>query len=494
MSGSSFVKGAVLLSAASLAAKVLNAVFKIPLDRLFIGAEGIALYQNANNIYNWILAIAATGIPLTVSNLVAHSSEEEAAEIRSSALWSVTAVSAAIGFFLFIFAGSIATRISGSELAPASPAIQVMSFAVFFSGISGAYKGYFQGRGNMLPSALAQIADSLCKAFVGLGVCAVLISRGCGIELASAGAMSGVVAGSATGAIILLLAGKKSIRVHRPPRLSTAKKVLLAAVPMTLGAAGFSCMMMADNFTVQSLLLSAGSSLSESTELFGHLSRAFMIYNLPATLIAAVTLSVAPACAEAEGLGSRDTVLENTSSAVKMVMLISIPCTLGCLGFSKEILLLLYGSSAHNELLMLTGFLMLLIPLTQVLSAILQATGCVWEPVLLLGATVLTKLLLNLALVPRLGVAGAPLSSVIAYVISSIALIILFRRKKGSPFTAGALIKPLTAGYAGLVCGRLLHSRIGGVFGFLCGAGAMAACYVLLCVLLGAVNKSDFKR
>lgn len=492
MSKRSFVKGAVILSAASLLGKALSAVFKIPLDRFFIGPEGIAIYQNAYNIYNWLLAIAATGIPLAVSNLVADSSEEKAAEIRSSALWTVTSVSVLTGALLFIFAEPLAVLIAGGGSGQASASIRVMSAGVLFMGVSSAYKGYFQGRGNMLPSAVSQIADSLSKACIGLAVCAALVHKG--VEIAAAGAMSGVAIGSAAGAVILLVMSRRYVSVYRKPTLSAAKRIVLLAIPVTLGTAGFSCMMMVDNFTVQNILVGSGISQSESTAMFGHLTRAFMIYNLPATLISAVTMSVAPACAEDMKNGDRALLKEHAVSSMKMLALVSAPCMIGCLGFSAQILNLLYGSSKYSELLMFTGVLMALIPFTQVVSGILQATGCVWQPIAVLGAAVVVKAALNFVLIPAMGITGAPFAAIISYAVACAALLYLFRKHMGFGLTAGIFIRPLIAALAGLLCGRGIYILMGDLWGFIVGATVMAAVYVVLAVLFGAVDKNDLRR
>lgn len=488
MSGRKFVKGAVILSGASLLCKVLSAVFKIPLDRIFIGPEGIAIYQNAYNIYNWILAIAATGVPLAVSNLVADSDEETAAQIRSSALWAVTAVGVVISVLLFVFAPAIASKIAGGGEGRAQEAIRVMAPAVAFLGIVSAYKGYFQGKGNMLPSALSQIIDSLFKAVGGLLLCAVLMPKG--LASATSGAMGGVTLGTVCGSAVLLLMGKKYIAVYSKPRMAMVKKIIALSVPVTLGAAGFACMMLTDNFTVQSILVKIGVGTEESTAMFGHLSRAFMIYNLPATLVSAITVSIAPACAEDAKNADSRMLREHCSSAMKMLALICVPCMVGAVCFSKEILALLYVESQLNELLMFTGILMLLIPFTQVVSGILQATGCVWKPIGILGVTILIKIVLNYLLIPGMGVVGAPFATVVAYGVGSIAFVYLFRTHMDFNVPLGMFLKPLAAAIAGALVGKFIANS----FSFVLGGGAMALIYVTAVFAMKVITPADLKK
>ncbi len=492
MSGRSFVRGALILSAASLLCKALSALFKIPLDRFLIGPDGLAVYQSAYSIYNWMLAVGATGIPIAVSNLVADSDEEGAAGIRSSALALVTGAGLLVGGLLFIFARPIAEFIS--EGGSAFLGIRVMAPGIAFLGIISSYKGYFQGRGNMLPSAVSQIADSLCKALAGLGICALMLPLG--TPAAAAGAMGGVTLGSFMGAAVLLIYGKKYIDVHRRPSGRLMWRIVTMSVPVTLGAAGFACIMLADTLTVQRILTVSGLTPGAAEVQFGYLNRAVMIYNLPATLISAVSMSVAPACAEACRVGDRALLKSNTVSALRLIFFISAPCMLGVMCFSNEVISLLFGGSGGGEALLFTGLLMLLVPFTQVLSGILQATGCVWKPIWVLLFTILLKTVLNFVFVPVMGVAGAPFGAAMAYVVGSVALVLLFYRHHGFLFSVGTVLRPVAAAAVGVICGRLVY---GGFFGrtdmgFLIAAAVTGAVYLVTAFLLKAVDLNMLRK
>lgn len=484
------MKGALILSAASLICKALSALFKIPMDRYLIGPEGLAVYQSAYTIYNWMLAVGATGIPMAVSNLVADSDEDGAADIRSSALWLVTGVGIMVALLLFVFARPIAGFIG--EGAPAMLAIRIMAPAIAFLGIISAYRGYFQGKGNMLPSALSQIADSLCKALIGLAICALLVPKG--TNVAAAGAMAGVTLGTILGAAVMLLAGKKYITVGGRPRGTLMGRIVMMSVPVTLGAAGFACIMLADTLTVQRILTATGMSAGAAETQFGYLTRAFMIYNLPATLISAVTMSVAPANAEACRDGDKALLRTNTISALRLIFFISAPCMTGVIAFHDEIITLLFGGGS-GEPLMYTGALMLLIPFTQVLSGILQATGCVWRPIIILAATVGVKTVLNFILIPAMGVAGAPFGGAIAYAVAAVGFLYLLYRHHGFGFPAGVLMRPMFAAVVAVICGRLVYGLLEtGTMSLAAAIAVVAAVYLALAFLIKAVDPSMLRK
>ena len=75
VSGKSFVKGAVVLSIAGIAAKCLGALYRIPFARIASDGCG-AIYSMVYPLYNLLLALSTAGIPLAISKLVAEYEEQ----------------------------------------------------------------------------------------------------------------------------------------------------------------------------------------------------------------------------------------------------------------------------------------------------------------------------------------------------------------------------------------------------------------------------------
>lgn len=66
----SFIKGAAILTAAGLTARVMGFGYRVILTRI-IGAEGMGLYQMAYPIYTVLLVISRSGIPVALAKLIA---------------------------------------------------------------------------------------------------------------------------------------------------------------------------------------------------------------------------------------------------------------------------------------------------------------------------------------------------------------------------------------------------------------------------------------
>lgn len=68
--------------------------------------------------------------------------------------------------------------------------------AVLFVCYISACRGFFQGQGNMAPTAVSQIIEALCKLFLGLGLAWLVMNRLGDGPLAAAGSIAGVTIGT----------------------------------------------------------------------------------------------------------------------------------------------------------------------------------------------------------------------------------------------------------------------------------------------------------
>lgn len=71
MKKQTLISGAVTIAVGGFVAKVIGAIYRIPLTNL-IGGEGIGLYQMAYPFYCLLLTVSATGIPSSIATLVAN--------------------------------------------------------------------------------------------------------------------------------------------------------------------------------------------------------------------------------------------------------------------------------------------------------------------------------------------------------------------------------------------------------------------------------------
>ena len=74
----SFLLGAVVLSAGGFIAKILGAVYRIPLTNM-LGSYGMGLYQLVFPMYSLVLTLSGVGFSMAVSKMVAARMEQDPA-------------------------------------------------------------------------------------------------------------------------------------------------------------------------------------------------------------------------------------------------------------------------------------------------------------------------------------------------------------------------------------------------------------------------------
>lgn len=67
----SFLKGAATIAAGGFIAKLIGALYRIPLTNL-IGGYGMGLYQMVYPFYCLLLTVSATGIPSSIAKMTAE--------------------------------------------------------------------------------------------------------------------------------------------------------------------------------------------------------------------------------------------------------------------------------------------------------------------------------------------------------------------------------------------------------------------------------------
>ena len=183
-----YLKGAAILSAAVIATKAIGFFYKVPLQNL-IGDENTGIFTAAYNVYSVLLAVAAAGIPVALSRLVASAAEQERpVQVRRYFLVAMPVFTFLGGLgaaLMYLFSRQIAGFVGVPE---AAAGIRVLAPAVLLVCVYSVYRGYLQGFGNMIPTALSQIVESVGKVAVGLTAAWLLLDRGAPGERVCAGA------------------------------------------------------------------------------------------------------------------------------------------------------------------------------------------------------------------------------------------------------------------------------------------------------------------
>lgn len=242
-----FVNGAAILSVAGIIVKILGAIFRIPLSSI-IGSEGIGLYQLAYPMYSFLLVISSAGFPVAISRLVAQAvnvGDYKLADRTFRLSRKLMLVLGATATIIMLLASGFVANKQGNP--DSKYALMAIAPAILFVSVMSAYRGYFQGMQNMVPTAISQIIEQFIKLVAGLGFAAVFVRYG--VEWGAAGAVGGVMLSELVALVyIVFLYGKASPNIKADISSMTTdtsdltsrqiiKDILLIAIPVAIGSA-----------------------------------------------------------------------------------------------------------------------------------------------------------------------------------------------------------------------------------------------------------------
>ena len=497
-----FLQGAVILTVGAMLAKIVGALFKIPLTRL-IGTEGAGHFNAAYNIYIVLLNVSSTGLPLAVSRLIS----EADALAQKDEIYSIRRVS----LRLFLLIGSIcsigmffgAEHLAGWLRDPeAIYAIRVLAPAVLFVCISSSFRGFFQGQQYMTPTAVAQVLEAMSKLVIGVAAVLIARSQNWSVPRIAGAAITGVTFGAVLGSAYFYAQYRKTCRIGSSQTNSiymtdTALKILRLAVPITIGATGLQIFnAIGSGIILGQLQDKLGYDLPHASSLFGIYTMAQTLYLLPSALIQPLTVSIIPAVTESLALDNRMDARKKEESALRMTAILALPAGVGLSVLASPIQQLLYGYddstiSIAGPTLMILGVASVGYCLILVTNAILQAHGKAAFVVCSTVAGGVTNLLVTFVLVsnPGIHILGAAFGTAI-YCAVALGCNVLFIRKliHDPPHILAQLAKPVTASLIMAFLAGAVFTRFNST------AAAIASAvivYIILVVMLKMLTPED---
>lgn len=508
----SFVIGAVVIAISNILVKIIGAVYKIPLDRYILGTEGMGIYSASYTIYNLLFVISTAGLPVAISKMIAESVAKSdyktADKIFKIARKLLFVIGVCAFLIMFLFSKSFAVLISSPD---SYLTTMVMAPSLLFVSVASVYRGYYQGMQNMYPTAISEVIEALCKLVFGLSIAYIVKLKFNTYYLSSAGAISGITAGTLLSVVFLVMYGKfdrskeKRMSVKEfsssyggESSSSVLKRLVKIAIPITIGVSVFTLTSFIDMATVMNTLTGLGYGKDLRSSLYGYLNRAITLFNMPPTIINAISVSVVPFIASAIAVKNKKTAVSATRSALKLTLLLGLPCAVGLSVLAEPILTLLYGDGNHAFLLTVMGLAVMFVTMVQTSNAILQAWGYVWTPVfnMLIGG--IFKIVINLALVsqPKININGAPIGTIVCYIAVMTLNIVKIKKCAGVKLGfSDFIIRPVFLGIITAVTAYFAYGFFADFFGNLISIalsiGITAIIYFAFLFLLKSVREEE---
>ena len=446
-----FLEGAAILTIATIAVKILGFLFKVPLKGI-LGADGFGYFNTAYDVYNVLLMISTTGLPVAMSRMISEAQTlGNYAQIRKIYKVSRT-VFLAIGIvgtlIMLIFCRQLSVMVTTNDRAWAS--IAALAPCVFMICLVSSYRGFFQGQSNMTPTSISQIYEAVIRFVLGLGLAWLALKltsarvAGGDLTYGAAGGILGVTIGCL---VSMLYLRRQFVRTNQvlsqaggeaKSGKSTMKELLAIAIPITLGAAGLQIINLFDTMIYMRRLTGAlGWSDTAADTAKGIYNYCQTIFALPCSLITPITISVIPAITAALTAKDRKTARRTEESSIRLMGLITMPCAAGMFALGGPIYQLLSVSGLKTgelttaaPIMTYLGIAVIFNSTVLLFNAIMQAHGDVTTPVINMIIGGIVKVAVNYILVgiPALNIVGASIGTVVCYLTITVLDVLAMRR------------------------------------------------------------------
>lgn len=176
----SVLSGALMLTIALVIVKVIGVLFKMPLNNM-IGPIGRGYFDAAYSIYTPIYAISMAGLPVAVSRMVSENMAlgrfRDARLVRRVALRIFLLVGSVATMLLLLIAYPYSKFVTAAGTVTL-PAILTIAPSILFCCLMSAYRGYYEGTRNMVPTAYSQLVEAVGKLVTGLVFAKIVLAYG----------------------------------------------------------------------------------------------------------------------------------------------------------------------------------------------------------------------------------------------------------------------------------------------------------------------------
>lgn len=513
----STTKGFAILSAASFMVKLLSLLY-VPFLNKILGGQGYGVYASAYNIFVYMYVLTNAGIPVAISKmiseLIATGNYKDAVKTFKIARSLLLVLGIIMSLLMLIFAAPLA---SVTESDSARIAIMALSPTILISSVLSAYRGYFQGRGNMTPTAISQVLEQIANTIFSLVFAAIFVKYGI-----SAGAAGGTI-GTSVGALIAVIyminmyEKNKVFRVPKGYNKSTervfttkklVKKLLSYSVPMTVCVGLQQAGLIIDLFLVKSRMIDAGINKVQVDILWGMLAKYTTLVGVPIAIVSALAIAILPSISRLVALRDKKAVREKINYAFRLCFLVAVPSAVGLAVLAKPIVYLIQYEPDVSRLIIYGSVVIILMAVVSIQTSILQGLGKLYLVTFYAVLGLMGKIIINYIFVaiPSFNILGAVLANGVSFaiplVLNSLTINKVLRVKIKLSKHA---IKPIIASGVMAVVAKLMYANFDFILSFvkegyfanafavLISIGFAMLTYFFTLVLIGGISKADLE-
>jgi stage V sporulation protein B len=385
---------------------VIGLIYKIPLQRI-IGDEGMGIYSPAFSVYGMALLLSSYSIPLAVSRLTAirrvKKEHRNSYRIFLCAL-CIAFVTGLLAMLIIFFGAETISKLMGYP--DAALALRVLSPTIFVFAIMGVFRGYFQGKNTMIPTAVSQVLEQLVNAVVSVVAAYFLMEHYRSKTNAAAYGAAGSTVGTLAGAVISLLflifvfvmykptinrQNRKDRSENREDYGTVFKLLLLTMAPVILSQTVYQISGLIDTTMFGNIMIDKLVSISDNEVLLSTVGAAYTtsninkltgiysnnyitLVNVPIAIATAMGAASIASLSADHANGNFEGIRSKVKASVKFNMLIAIPSAVGMGVLASPIMNVVWGDDSRlsANVMMLGCISIVFYALSTITTAVLQ--------------------------------------------------------------------------------------------------------------------------
>lgn len=530
--GTSFLVQGSILAAASIISRIIGLIYRIPMTDI-IGDLGNNYYGCAFDIYNVMLIISSYSLPLAVAKIVsaqmAKGRKKMAYRVFQCAM-IFAIVMGTISALIVYFGADFFTR-SLLKTPNSLFALQILAPALVVVAVLGVIRGFFQGIGTMIPSAISQVIEQLVNAVVSVWAAYVLYQYGTKVggilgnpkqyaaAYGAAGGTLGTNLGSVAGLLFVLVVFlaymkvfKRQMRRERNAKMDSfgyTFGILVATVlPVLLSTIVYSIAGILDQGIFKNIALLQGYSENDIDIWWGVFSGKYkLMINVPISIASALAASSVPALTAAFTDRNMAQVRTQINAAMRFIMIIALPCTVGLAVLARPIFTILFPGTIETidlsvSMMVFGACAVIFYSISTLSNGLLQGINRLKEPVTN-GAIALVAhlfLLVILMMFFRLNIYAVVAANAFLGLLMCVLNGLAIKRYSGyrQEIVKTFLIPGICSGLMGVVCYFTYHGLLAATdqiyFAFFLSFFAACAVYAVSLLLLKGISEDEIRR
>lgn len=404
---SNFLVQGIILAAAGIIVRIIGMFYRIPLADI-LGDEGNGYYSSAFSIYSILLIVSSYSLPTAVSKMVAvrlaRKEYKNSIKVLKVSLFYGTVVgglgAAVLWFGADLFANDFL------KMPYTSYALKTLAPTILIIAYLGVFRGYFQGIGTMLPTAVSQILEQIVNAVISIYAAAMLFQEGVrsnalygstqySYAFGAAGGTIGTGAGALAGLLFLLFilfsyrpVMRRQSRRDRSGYLETygslSAVLIMTVLPIVFSSVAYNISIVVDNSIYGISMASMGMGAPEIAANWGIYSGKYrLLFNIPVAIANSLASALIPSLSQAVAERSKTQIIRKISMVIRFSMIIAIPSTVGLTVLAGPICNLLFSRSDNVSLIKMMIYgssAVVFFSLSTVTNAVLQGINHMKTP------------------------------------------------------------------------------------------------------------------